>query len=312
MALSKINIKLFKEAYHVYNETNRFLELDFQRFEFYSDMNFKWRKENFLSSFKNNFFSLLMTALLIKGCQKRNIIIYSQMISCIRQIITSTDNIIDKEDKGIVFIPNIKNNVVKNILLTMASQNLLEEYSLKLCDSNKVSKEIINRIHKIAVSESKRDEAQYSVYPTPEYVKNNIHSGIGGELLEIAMIAPKMIENSNVLEEFSKGLFKIGMGLQALDDLCDIEEDLLEDKVNYAVSKLILEGESLEELKGNPNIELKDSFITDYTKEVLSETLEGFKYLRENGFPLTKRDIDSLLKHLFKIRGLSEFYKLAS
>lgn len=312
MVLSKTNIKLFKESYNVYNKTTKSLEEDFQGFEFYDDMNFKWRREDFLSSFKNNFFSLLMTSLLIKGCGKKNIVIYSQIISCIRQIITSTDNIIDKEDKGILFIPNIKNNVVKNVLLTMASQNLIEDYSVKLCGNNSISKEIINRVHKIAISESKRDEEQYVVYPTPEYVKNIIHSGIGGELLEISMVAPKMIENSKVLENFSKGLFKIGMGLQALDDLCDIEEDLLENKVNYAVSKLILAEKSIEELKENPDIVPDDSFIAAYTKEVLDDTLEGFKYLRQNGFPLTKGDVNILLKHLFKIRGLHKFYKLAS
>lgn len=312
MILSNINIKLFKEAYHVYNKTNNSLEEDFKGFEFYREIDFKWRRENFFRSFKNNFFSLLMTSLLVRGCRKENIVTYSKIISCIRQIITSTDNIIDREDKGIIFIPEIKNNVVKNVLLTMASQNLLEDYSLKLCGSNSISREIINRIHRIALSESKRDEEQYLLYPTPEYIKDTIHRGIGGELLEISMIAPKMMENSEVLENFSRGLFKIGMGLQALDDLCDIEEDLVDNKVNYAVSKLILAGNSLEELKNNPGIVPDDSFITDYTKEVLEDTLEGFKYLRENGFPLTKGDVDALLKHLFKIRGLDKFYKLAS
>ncbi|GLI55071.1 hypothetical protein PM10SUCC1_05860 [Propionigenium maris DSM 9537] len=312
MILSNINIKLFKEAYHVYNKTNSSLEEDFQGFEFYNDIDFKWRRENFLKSFKNNFFSLLMTSLLIKGCGRENIVIYSKVISCIRQIITSTDNIIDKENKGIIFIPKIKNNVVKNVLLTMASQNLLEDYSVKLCGGNSISREIINRIHRIALAESKRDENQYILYPTPEYIRDTIHRGIGGELLEISMIAPKMMENSEVLGGFSKGLFKIGMGLQALDDLCDIEEDLLDNKVNYAVSKLILAGDSLEELKKNPGIVPDDSFITAYTKEVLEDTLEGFKYLRENGFPLTKGDVDILLKHLFKIRGLDKFYRLAS
>lgn len=310
MLLNRSNLILLKKAYNIYEQSNDSLEEDFKKFEFYKQMSFKWKKENFLISFKENFFSLLMISLLLNGCKNKNIINYSKLITCIRQIITSTDNIIDAEDKGVVFIDEINNTVVKNTLLTMVSQNILEEVSIDLIGDNTISREIINKIYKIAAAESKRDEEQYAVYPDPDYIKNIIHEGIGGELLEISMLAPKIIEGTERIEDYCKGLFKIGMGLQSLDDLCDIEEDLRENKVNYAVSKLIRNNYSLVLLKRNPVVTLEDDFTKDYLSEVLKDTLEGFDLLISSGFPLTRDDIDTLLKHLFKIRGLDKFWKL--
>ena len=307
MILNRKNLVLFKKAYNIYEKSNDSIEEDFKRFEFYEKMKFKWKRENFIISFKENFFSLLMISLLLNSCKEKNIENYSKLITCIRQIITSTDNIIDREDKGIIFIDEIKNIVVKNTLLTMVSQNILEEISYKLTGDNTVSRAIVNKIYKIAAAESKRDEEHYEIYPTPGYIKNIIHKGIGGELLEISMLAPKIIEKTKMIEEYSKGLFNIGMGLQSLDDLCDIEEDLRENKVNYAVSKLIEDGYSLTSLKENSKIIFKDDFIKSYLSEVLKDTLEGFDLLISNGFPLTRDDIDLLLKHLFKIRGLDRF-----
>lgn len=310
MILNRRNLALLKNAYHIYNESNESLEEDFKRFEFYKQMNFKWKKESFVISFKENFFSLLMVSLLLNSCRDKNIKNYSKIITCIRQIITSTDNILDAEDKGVIFIDEISNTVVKNTLLTMASQNILEEISVELTGDNTISRAIINKIYKIALAESKRDENQYAVYPSPYYVKNVIHEGIGGELLEISMLTPKIIEKSKSIEGYCKGLFKIGMGLQSLDDLCDIEEDLRENKINYAVSKLIKEGYSLNNLKENSTIHMEDDFIKSYLSEVLKDTLEGFDLLIASGFPLTKDDIDILLKHLFKIRGLDKYWKV--
>lgn len=308
MILNKDNILLFKKSHRIYNKTNASLEDDLRGFEFYGGMEFKWREENFLQSFKENFFTLLMISLLLKGCRGENIVAYSKIISCIRQIITSTDNIIDREDKGIMFFREMKNRVVKNTLLTMVSQNIIEKASVELMDSN-VSREIINKIHRIAQAESKRDEEQYVTYPKPEYVKEVIHRGIGGELLEISMTAPRLVEGGLRLENYSKGLYKIGMGLQALDDLCDVDEDMREGKVNYAVAKLISEGYPLRELKKTGGIELDDEFKKSYIREVLGDTVEGFGILRENGFPLSKGDVNLLLKHLFKIRGLEEYWR---
>lgn len=310
MILNRRNLALLKNAYNIYGRSNDSLEDDFKRFEFYEQLNFKWKKENFVISFKENFFSLLMVSLLINSCKDENIKNYSKLITCIRQIITSTDNIIDAEDKGVVFIDEISNTVVKNTLLTMASQNILEKISVELTGDNTISRAIINKIYKIAAAESKRDEEQYELYPTPDYVKNIIHEGIGGELLEISMLAPKIIEKNQSIEGYSKGLFNIGMGLQSLDDLCDIEEDLRENKVNYAVAKLIKDGYSLNILKQNPTIQVEDDFIKNYLSEVLKDTLKGFDLLIASGFPLTRGDIDILLKHLFKIRGLDKFWKM--
>ncbi len=311
MLLNKKNILLFKDAYRAYNKTNKLIEEDLKEFQYFNNIELKWKKENFISSFKNNFFSLLMTSLLLKSCKKENVSDYLKVITCIRQCVTSTDNIIDNEDKGVIFIDNMNNRVVKNTLITMTSQNILEATSVKLVGDGSISREVLNTIYRIAQAESKRDGEQYLRYPSSEYVRDVIHSGIGGELLEIAMVAPNLNEPSKKLENFSKGLFEIGMALQALDDLCDIDEDIKEKKINYAAAKLIESGYKLSQLE-NSTYEIRDEFNSEYLDEVLTRAYKGFDYLIENGFPLKKEDVRFLLKHLFKIRGLGDLWDKAS
>lgn len=252
-----------------------------------------------------------MTSLLIESCERKNLIEYLKIITCIRQCVTSTDNIIDFEDKGVIFIDNTKNTVVKNILTLMISQNLLEESSINLIGDNSISKELLNTIYQIANSESKRDREQYLVYPSSNYIKDIIHNGIGGKLLEVALVAPELVEPSEKLEAFKKGIFKIGMALQALDDLCDIKEDIKEGKINYAVAKLLEDKWSIESLYTNIH-KIKESFYKEYLDEVLKEAYKGFDCLIENGFPLQKKDVKFLLRHLFKIRGLNELWEKSS
>lgn len=107
---------------------------------------------------------------------------------------TSTDNIIDDENKGQILIRSLKNNMVSNSLVMLTCQNFLTKECLKINEGKDVAvKKIFDKIYLIAVSESLRDESQYLEYPSQKYISEKIHSGIGGELLKISLVAPLVI-----------------------------------------------------------------------------------------------------------------------
>jgi len=313
-------IELFHSSYNIYLESNTSLKEDYSKYSFSQDLNYKWEGENFLESFKNNFFSLLMASIILKVSKdKENSISYVKVLSCLRQIITSTDNIIDKEEKGLIFLKNIDNLVVKNTLINIATQEIMSSTLKGLKSDLNLNNEIIAKIYNIACGESLRDEKLYDGYPSSDYITQKIHRGIGGELLELSLITPKLVEGREIVEKYSKGLFKIGMSLQALDDLCDIQEDLSDNKVNLAVARLIEEeGIKKEDLSFNiintsQSLEGHiNTFIKRYLDETILTAVEGFMVLKENGYPITFLDIKLLLKHLFKVRGLEKFWKLVN
>ncbi len=186
-------------------------------------------------------------------------------------------------------------------------------------DSGDVSRVILEKIHSVAVSEGLRDENLYKVYPSPDYIKEKIHKGIGGELLQLSLWAPMELEKSAEIGRFSSGLYDIGMSLQGLDDLSDMEEDLASEKVNLGISYLIndlsFEKKDLklkfwisdENVTGEFN-----NFLSEYLKGCIENSLEGFEKLRVGGYPVTREEARILMKILFKLRGLEKLWEIGS
>ncbi len=154
----------------------------------------------------------------------------------------------------------------------------------------------------------------YGIYPSTEYVINEIHKGIGGELLELSLCVPKTLEFSDKLSFYSKGLFKIGMALQGLDDLCDMKEDYKDGKVNLAIAKLIEDKKysfrELQKVSFDEILEGDKDFVRIYLNIIGKKLFEGFNILQENGYPLGISDLKFLMRFLFKIRGLENFWKI--
>lgn len=254
----------------------------------------------FKENLKKNFFTLLMLSFLFDcKIEKEKVISYGKIIIFLRQIITSTDNIIDNEEKGIIFIKNLKNRVVKNTLITLICQDLLTKECLKLSEDRSISVKILEKIYKIAESESLRDIEQYKNYPQKEEIKEKIHSGIGGELLKFSLEVPNLIEKNEKLLGFSKGLYKIGLSLQGLDDFFDLDEDEKSGKVNLLKSEILYsKDKNLEEIKDS------------YLKNMINTAYEGFEELEFYGYPIDKKNSRRVLKKIFELRGLKEYTRI--
>ncbi|MGL5592613.1 MAG: hypothetical protein ACRDDH_01545 [Cetobacterium sp.] len=292
--------KLLMNAFKILGKAQNEIENDLKNFKFTKELEIDFKNINFKESFKKNFFTLLIISILLESkVSKKHIVSYSKIITCLRQIVTSTDNIIDNENKGLIFIKNLKNKTVSNSLIMLTCQNFLTKECLELNEGKDLAvKKIFDKIYLIALSESLRDKAQYLEYPTEKYILEKIHSGIGGELLKISLEAPLAIEENIKLKEYSNGIFEIGMALQALDDFFDIEEDEESGKVNLLKSALLYSEKGEEVVR------------EEYLKKVSENAYNGFKILEDNEFPINKKEAKKVLKKLFELRGLKEYVSI--
>lgn len=292
--------KLLMNAFKILGKAQNEIENDFKNFKFTKELEIDFKNINFKESFKKNFFTLLIISILLESkVSKKHIISYSKIIIYLRQIVTSTDNIIDNEDKGLIFIKNLKNKMVSNSLIMLICQNFLTKECLELNEGKDIAvKKIFDKIYLIAMSESLRDKSQYLEYPNEKYILEKIHSGIGGELLKISLEAPLVIEENSKLREYSNGIFEIGMALQALDDFFDIEEDEESGKINLLRSALLYSEKDEEVVR------------EEYLKKVSENAYNGFKILEDNEFPINKKEAKKVLKKLFELRGLKEYVSI--
>lgn len=292
--------KLLMNAFKILGKAQNEIENDLKNFKFTKELEIDFKNINFKESFKKNFFTLLIISILLESkVSKKHIVSYGKIITYLRQIVTSTDNIIDNEDKGLIFIKNLKNKTVSNSLIMLTCQNFLTKECLELNEGKDLAvKKIFDKIYLIALSESLRDKAQYLEYPTEKYILEKIHSGIGGELLKISLEAPLAIEENTKLKEYSNGIFEIGMALQALDDFFDIEEDEESGKINLLKSALLYSEKGEEVVR------------EEYLKKVSENAYNGFKILEDNEFPINKKEAKKVLKKLFELRGLKEYISI--
>lgn len=298
---------LFKESSKIYSLIMDEIENDISKISFYKDIEIK--RSSMKENIRKNFFTLFMLSLIeFLDIPKENKIKYGKCIFYLRGIITCTDNIIDDEKKGTIFLKGISEHVTENTLLTLFLYKNLEDILNSLDEEKRgISYKILEEIHIIAKSEGLRDCSLYEIYPSYKYIFNEIHSGIGGELLKIGLIAPKYLENDKNINRCLDSLYKLGLSLQGLDDLCDMKEDYDERKINLGIA-FFMEKYSILEKEASEIDILNDKSTKEYLYEILEYALESFKYLENIGYPVDRKLGIKILKSLFEIRGLKKLW----
>ncbi|MDP0488321.1 MAG: hypothetical protein Q7K36_02295, partial [Fusobacterium sp. JB020] len=291
---------LFKESSKIYSLIMDEIENDISKISFYKDIEIK--RSSMKENIRKNFFTLFMLSLIeFLDIPKENKIKYGKCIFYLRGIITCTDNIIDDEKKGTIFLKGISEHVTENTLLTLFLYKNLEDILNSLDEEKRgISYKILEEIHIIAKSEGLRDCSLYEIYPSYKYIFNEIHSGIGGELLKIGLIAPKYLENDKNINRCLDSLYKLGLSLQGLDDLCDMKEDYDERKINLGIA-FFMEKYSILEKEASEIDILNDKSTKEYLYEILEYALESFKYLENIGYPVDRKLGIKILKSLFLI-----------
>lgn len=302
-------MKQLLKSNKIYNTVVKDVRKDLYKLSFFDNIEVK--EENLKENFKKNFFSIFMLSLIeFLEAERDDIVKYGKCLFYLRGIITCTDNIIDNESKGVIFLNGIEEKTTENTLLTLLLQKNLEKIIFEL-DKKEIgiSNKVLESIYLIAKSEGLRDRSLYENYPSYNFISHDIHSGIGGELLKIGILVPLYMEKNDKFKEMSKALYNLGMSLQGLDDLCDMKEDFLAKKINLATSFFMDKLEIDEEKVVNLNI-LETPMTEEYLQRIMNYSMESFSILEKIGYPTSKKIGMKLLFHLFKIRGLEDLWSI--
>ena len=302
-------IKQLLKSNKIYNKVIKRIKEDLYELSFFDKIEIE--EGNLKKNFKKNFFSIFMLSLIeFLEAEQENIIKYGKCLFYIRGIVTCTDNIIDDERKGAIFLNGIEEKTTENTLLTLLLQKNIEKIIFELDIKNiGISNKLLESIYLIAKSEGMRDRSIYENYPNYNLISHEIHSGIGGELLKIGVLVPLYLEKNDKFKDISKALYNLGMSLQGLDDLCDMEEDFLAGKINLATSFFMDRLEIDEERAINLNV-VNTPMTKEYLERIMSYSMESFSILEEIGYPINKKLGMKLLFHLFKIRGLEDLWNI--
>ncbi len=303
----KLTILLYNSMKDYQNIESEFQE-KLKSFSFFDKLVFKKNFYSELEYFEKNFFSIFFISIFkTADLSSSKINKYGIIFHMIREIITAADNILDNEEKGPVILSGNGNPVLKNIILILLSNYVL----LNNTDSNLSFIKIMETLDKIAAGESIAKLDKTTPYPSSNFIKNQIHRNIGGELLAIAFDIPiaEEIELKTLFTFFREAIILIGNSLQALDDMTDVIEDIEKGKANLLTS-VIIENENISEFEILNN---KNQLTTLYSKyyemvinDSISQSLKGFELLESSGYPISQKSAKKILKMMFKLRGLEK------
>ncbi|UUV19785.1 hypothetical protein NRK67_10255 [Fusobacteria bacterium ZRK30] len=302
-------LKQLLKSNKIYNKVVKEIKKDLSEVSFFDEIEI--HEENLKENFKKNFFSIFMLSLIeLLETEREDMIKYGKCLFYLRGIITCTDNIIDDESKGVIFLNGIDEKTTENTLLTLLLQKNLEKIisELDIKDTG-MSNAVLESVYLIAKSEGMRERSIYENYPDYNFISHKIHSGIGGELLKIGVLVPLYQEKNGEFKDISRALYNLGLSLQGLDDICDMGEDFSAQKINLATSFFMDRLKIDEETAAGLDI-LDTSVTEEYLQRIMSYSMESFNILEEIGYPINKKLGMKLLFHLFKIRGLEDLWKI--
>ncbi|MGE4286655.1 MAG: class 1 isoprenoid biosynthesis enzyme [Phycisphaerae bacterium] len=314
-------ISLLLKATREYRSVERYVN-ELLRRELPKEAKLSFREQGGTSEFfQRNFFSILFVSLFISaGIEEKRRRCYGTILHCLRAIVTCTDNIIDDESKGTIFLelPGT-GNVLGNVLITIAMQNIIStEAAAVSYEPQNTLNRLLSCLHSVAVGEAFAHNHCTGAYPQPQEIIDKVHRKIGSELLQLSFVAPLQNETACLksLEQYEQGVLKIGLSLQMLDDCQDILEDISENKLNLFASVAVHEaGTSFEQLIGmaEAGVDLEKEFAdakAGIVRQAVAGAREGFAIMAGAGYPVNASEIDALLKAMFVLRGLSRDWQI--
>ena len=313
--------KLFWESMVIHKEVEKRLKKELSEFKLGDKIKIKNDNLDNKKYFEKNFFSLFfLTLFKYLSIERNKIVDYGTILYLLRAIITATDNIIDREDKGTIEL-NIKSDrELKNILIILFSQEILQSTFDNLTDGKnrkELSKKILDVMYDIANGEAAAKLNYYENYPSFEFIEREIHKKIGGELLGLSIDSAITIEEDKRedLIIFRKAVVEVGMALQGLDDMTDVLEDIDDNRTNLFIAFLLESKDfTYESLK---NIKIDEKFIINnkdkykkFMERCINLALSGFDQLNERGYPINRKQALKIMGFMFKMRGLEKEWKI--
>ncbi len=274
---------------------------------------------------QKNAFSIMFLAIYASlGMDKEKRAVYGTLSHGLRGIVTGTDNLLDDEYKEMIPLRFHSSAVkFKSVMHIMLFDRLICATLLQAAQQGIISQDSVLQVEKALLShlapigaQEAIEEGGIEIIMKPERVLNEVLVHRGGNLLRLAFVAPRLMENTaqEAITLADKGVFHIGMALQIIDDLTDVYEDLAFRRHNFAVSYIYHEGEP-EERKNLEEILAKRSeaekhidaicpkSVSGVVQFAIEEALFGFHLLERAGFWMKNGEALSLIRLLFRLRG---------
>lgn len=266
---------------------------------------------------KTNVFSILFLAIYgALGIPPARRKFYGAVNSCVRGIVTATDNILDNEDKALLPLPLPSGaKRFKSVMSALLYDRVLDGLADDHGPEKKAAfqRELASALYTIGEVEAEEEVGLKKVAPAGEIVRR-VHARRGGNLLKLAFIAPSVYEKENrdALEKAAEGVHSIGMALQMVDDVVDLAEDARGLKNNYLLSRLLSEkfghGIALGGWKALAGV--RPGLVGEAVDIAVADALAGFRTLHSLGFGLDEAAAKKFIATLFELRGGGELLAL--
>lgn len=282
--------------------------------------------KNSLSYLQRNFFSTLFLSIYEAiGISVEKRLFYGSINHCIRGIVTGTDNLLDDEYKELLPFKFPEKAIrFKSVMHILCFDRILQSLVRQGVDHNIIEPEQISSVHHEIFqamvpigAEEALEEGGISAILTPGEILQSVHMYKGGKLLCLAFVVPLLLEKNNLtlLKLADKGVFKIGMALQVIDDITDFYEDIEALNHNYLVSAVHHEGSASERevldriLAGTDkeSVAVEEAFrqtLTLVMARAIGEAVAGFSDLAEAGYGFNQKQALRVIRFLFQIRGV--------
>jgi hypothetical protein len=202
-------------------------------------------------SFQNNMFSSLLLGVLYPlGISPERRMLYGKLNHLFRAVVTSTDNLLDREDK-MTFPVRMPGNgsVMRQIIVILLSDRivyrLLAEAQangvLSQDEARRLSDETL-RVLLPSAAEEAFEEGGLREWPKPEFVLDQLHPLKIGIFFNIPFVGPEKIERNvdrNKIKKLKASMRDFAIGCQMLDDIRDLSRDFIERRANYVVAQIV-------------------------------------------------------------------------
>lgn len=290
------------------------------------------RRLGLLRYAQKHFLSTLFLALYrAVGIPEDRRVVYGMISHSIRGIVTGTDNLLDDEYKEMLPL-NLPEGALrfKSVMHVL----LFDRFLVRVLDDAS-ARGVLTRGQRAAVmdavframvpigAEEASEERGVAEILDPREILASVHMYKGGNLLRLGFVAPLLLEEQlqGPLRRVDRGIYSIGLALQAIDDLTDLYEDLGTRRHNYLVSFIHHEG-TVEERKrlaavraggATEPIPIERAYPTSTSlviERAIGEALRGFEHLHDAGFWVTPPQALALIKILFRHRGVAGLLEL--
>jgi hypothetical protein len=275
---------------------------------------------------ERNFFSILFLSIYAAiGLPAERRRLHGTTLHAVRALVTATDNILDHHQKGPVTV-SMGGTIMPNVFLLLLEDQvlagLIDEAAPDAATALSARAALMGALFEIAHEES-GEEGRVDVALPPDEVLEGVHAFRGGKLLQLAFVVPEACEPEfeASLAAARAAVFRIGLGLQMLDDVTDLSEDVRARNHNVLRSWIVHKG---------PDGQVDDGLLlsmapqrlaapevafpratAEVTARAVAEAVDGFAALHELSHPIDRTAALEIVRLMFRLRGLGRLWEVA-